>query len=166
MENSLEKPQYRFAAIHDPAELAELRFLMQLEVNAEHLKEAMGTQSRIEVIDRFKSYFESALTDGSYIGAVAEVGGRLISANGCVVYRKPPGLAGGEGLVAYVTNVYTRPEWRKRGIAQDLMKMIVDRARAMNLDKLHLGATEDGAGVYERVGFKSVRFKAMELRFR
>jgi GNAT superfamily N-acetyltransferase len=61
--------------------------------------------------------------------------------------------------------VYTLPEWRGRGIAGELMKLLVEHARSRQAEKLHLGATELGQGVYERVGFRAPSFMSLELRF-
>jgi GNAT superfamily N-acetyltransferase len=82
-----------------------------------------------------------------------------------VIYEKPPSIRSVTGKVGYVTNVYTRPEWRGRGVASALMKLIVDFAKDAHIGKLHLGTTELGRGVYTRVGFMSPRAPQLELTF-
>lgn len=109
-------------------------------------------------------YFTDAISNGSYVSAVAELDGRLVSANGLIIYNKPPSITDGIGRVGYISNVYTRPELRGRGIAGELMNLIVDYAREAKLDKLHLGATDSGLGVYERVGFKAPGFPQLEMK--
>lgn len=157
----MQKPTYRLATSHDLPQLVELRVLMQKEVN--------NFQSDTEVSSGYTTsvqhYFERSLRDGSYFSTVAELNGILVSANGVVIYNKPPSITGGSGRVGYVTNVYTLLEWRGYGIASDLMKFMTKHARLMGLSKLHLGATELGKGVYERVGFKRPSSTSFELKF-
>jgi ribosomal protein S18 acetylase RimI-like enzyme len=133
---------------------------MQKEVNPS--KDPFSNPSYLEAT---RSYFARALAEGSYFSAVAEEGGLLLGANGMVLYDKPPSILGGVGRIAHVSNVYTLPEHRGRGIATRLMQLLVDRARREGADYMELGATDAGRSVYERVGFKTSRFPSLELRF-
>ena len=153
-------PSCRFATLDDLSQLVELRILMQREVNpANSVNIDPGYPKAIT------QYLVQGMTNGSYFSAVASIDGKLISANGLVIYNKPPSINGGTGRVGFISNVYTRPEWRGRGIASNLMELIVSFAKESRLDKLHLGATDSGIGVYERVGFKPPRFPQLEMKF-
>jgi|GEM_PF-5087295 N-acetylglutamate synthase and related acetyltransferases len=57
------------------------------------------------------------------------------------------------------------PEFRKRGIAAELMKLLAAHAKEAGASKIHLGTTDEGRGLYEKIGFKEVVFPALELRF-
>ena len=150
---------FRQAILSDVPQLVRLRILMQTEVNSADIKnipknfEAIATQ-----------YFSESLKDQSYYSAVAECDGSLVSANGLVIYKKPPSFPGVSGIVGYVTNVYTMPEYRKKGISGELMKLLVEYAKAANVSGLHLGATESGKSIYENVGFRPPRHEALELK--
>jgi ribosomal protein S18 acetylase RimI-like enzyme len=63
----------------------------------------------------------------------------------------------------YLLNVYTLPEWRRRGVAASLVAAAVARARELGLARIRLHATEDGQRVYAAAGFQS-RQDEMELR--
>lgn len=62
----------------------------------------------------------------------------------------PGNLAGREG---YLLNIYTRPAWRRRGMANALLVAMVAYAREQQLGKLWLHASSDGRAIYERFGF-------------
>jgi GNAT superfamily N-acetyltransferase len=66
-----------------------------------------------------------------------------------------------EGRYGLIVNVFTEPEWRKRGVAALLLKQIIDWSRAKRLDRLVLHASEEGRSVYERLGFVA---KSNEMR--
>ncbi len=152
-------PIYRLATVDDLAQLVELRVLMQREVN--NPKESDVGPAYLEAVH---NYFAQNLSSGGYVSAVAEIGGKLVSANGLVIYTKPPSVNGGTGRMGYLSNVYTRSEVRGRGIASELMKLITEYARLNGVDRLHLGATDLGKGVYLRAGFQPPRFTPLELR--
>ncbi|HEX4639706.1 MAG TPA: GNAT family N-acetyltransferase [Chthoniobacterales bacterium] len=57
------------------------------------------------------------------------------------------------GRQAIIQNVYTEPEWRRRGLAALLIKTIIDWTREQGIESLVLRASDDGRGVYERLGF-------------
>jgi GNAT superfamily N-acetyltransferase len=67
----------------------------------------------------------------------------------------------GEGRQGTVVNVFTEPQWRRRGIARLLMREIITWSKDEHLDRLLLHASDDGRSVYERLGF----IAGNEMRF-
>ena len=67
----------------------------------------------------------------------------------------------GEGRQGAVVNVFTEPQWRRRGIAGLLMKEIITWSKNEHLDRLLLHASDEGRSVYERLGF----IAGNEMRF-
>ena len=67
----------------------------------------------------------------------------------------------GEGRQGTVVNVFTEPQWRRRGIAGLLIKEIITWSKDEHLDRLLLHASDEGRSVYERLGF----IAGNEMRF-
>ena len=67
----------------------------------------------------------------------------------------------GEGRHAIVLNLYTEPEWRRRGVAEALMRHVIRWAQEERLDRLVLHASDQGRPLYERLGFAATN----EMRF-
>jgi GNAT superfamily N-acetyltransferase len=65
------------------------------------------------------------------------------------------------GRQAIIQNVYTDPEWRRRGLAALLIKRIVDWTHREGIDSLVLHASDEGRALYERLGF----IATTEMRF-
>ncbi len=151
--------EIRIANIEDLNDLVRLRILMQTEVNNVAIE---------NVSDEYKSnvrkYFETSIPTKIYRSSVAVHENKIVAAAGVCFYEKPPSIAGGTGLVGYVTNVYTEKQFRKNGIGTKLMSALVQLAKEMRADKLHLGATEDGLGIYRSVGFNEPRFVNLECK--
>lgn len=59
-------------------------------------------------------------------------------------------LPGPEGIVL---NVYTDRAWRRRGVAELVMRSVLDWARARGLGRLVLHASPEGRPLYEKLGF-------------
>ena len=99
-----------------------------------------------------------------YVGWVASPPdslGKIIGGAGVQLRRVNPHPSTGpngeggiaEGHHAIIINVYTEPEWRRRGVASLLMHRIIDWSRAEKLDRLVLHASDDGRALYEKLGF-------------
>ena len=73
--------------------------------------------------------------------------------------REATGVA--PGKEALIRNVYTEPEFRRRGIARALMLEVMTWARSHEIDSLVLHAAPDGKALYESLGFAPTN----EMRF-
>ena len=100
------------------------------------------------------------LERGGYVGWLASPADRpeiIIGGAGVQVQpilpRPLAPSAIGEGRQATIVNVFTEPEWRRRGIAGLLIKEIIDWSRRERLDRLLLHASNEGRSIYERLGF-------------
>ena len=58
-----------------------------------------------------------------------------------------------KGRQGTIVNVFTEPEWRRRGISSLLIKEIIAWSKNEGLDRLLLHASKDGRSVYEKLGF-------------
>ncbi|WP_017409131.1 GNAT family N-acetyltransferase [Aeromonas hydrophila] len=94
-------------------------------------------------------YFSTAQAEESARSWVAEV---VASATLALFVRPPyPGnLAGREG---YLLNMYTLPAHRRQGLAGALLGQMADYARAQQLGRVWLHASDEGRPLYERIGF-------------
>ena len=121
-----------------------------------------------ELFDHFRAKSEARLREAfaceEYIGWLASQRNspETIIAGAGVQLRRvlphPIGEAGGEiticdGRQGIILNVFTEPEWRRRGIAVLLMNTIIEWSRNQRLDGLVLHASDEGRALYERLGF-------------
>ena len=130
----------------------------------------------IELFDYFRAKSEARLGEslaaGEYVGWLASPrkSPQTIIAGAGVQLRNvlphPIGEIAGEiticdGRQGIILNVFTEPEWRRRGIAVLLMNTIIRWSRKQGLDGLLLHASDEGRALYERLGFISTN----EMRF-
>jgi GNAT superfamily N-acetyltransferase len=67
----------------------------------------------------------------------------------------------GEGQQGTIVNVFTEPQWRRRGIAGLLIQEIIIWSNNERLDRLILHASDEGRSIYEKLGFAA----SNEMRF-
>jgi GNAT superfamily N-acetyltransferase len=67
----------------------------------------------------------------------------------------------GEGRQGIIINVFSEPQWRRRGLAGLLVKEIIAWSKNEHLDRLVLHASQEGRSIYERLGFVA----SNEMRF-
>ena len=104
------------------------------------------------------------LTSGEYVGWLASpsdsldqiIGGagvqlRRVMPHPLTSPDGEPGIA--EGRHAIIVNVFTEPEFRRRGVAALLMQHVIDWSRQVRLDRLVLHASDDGRALYQQFGF-------------
>ena len=65
---------------------------------------------------------------------------------------------------ATILNVYTQPEYRRRGIARDLMQTMIAWCRSEGLARVTLHASDDGRHLYESLGFEVSNEMRLKLR--
>jgi GNAT superfamily N-acetyltransferase len=113
---------------------------------------------------RLKKWLDS----GDYVGWLATpadqpemvVGGAGVQLQPILPRPVNPSTVG-EGRQGTVVNVFTEPQWRRRGVAGLLMKEIITWSKDEHLDRLLLHASDEGRSVYERLGF----IPGNEMRF-
>ncbi len=113
---------------------------------------------------RSREHLQRMLKSGEYIGWLASPAhslGKIIAGAGVQLRQVSPHPSTGpngergiaEGRHAIIINVFTEPEWRRRGVAALLMQYIIDWSRNEKLDRLVLHASDEGRALYEKLGF-------------
>lgn len=138
----------RLAVVTDIAELIKLRKQQLID------EESMSIANSGNNIDeQLADYFKSAIAEGSFISWIMESDGEIIATSGVCFYCLPPNFSNPTGRTAYITNMYTKPEYRRRGIATELLNAVIDEARARGYKVIRLHASEYGKSIYKKAGF-------------
>ncbi len=113
------------------------------------------------LIDAARAYFTQAIADGRYVGWVAELddrSGEIVAGAGLQLRELLPRPdVARERLVrgpqALVLNVYTERAWRRRGVADALMRELLRWCRGNGIESVVLHASGEGRPLYEKLGF-------------
>ena len=94
------------------------------------------------------------LEDGSYRGWFAETAeGRVVAGGGVIVLTFQPHPIDPRPQRAWVVNMFTEPEYQRRGLARRLVQEMIDWCRAQDMRYLYLHASDAGRQLYESMGF-------------
>ena len=104
--------------------------------------------------DNLHAYFRETIPSGKFISWAAMDGNEMIATSGLCFHQTPPNASALDGSSAYIMNMYTKPAYRKRGIANELFSRILEEARKLGYKKVSLNASEMGVGLYRKYGFK------------
>jgi len=155
------KLRFRIATVNDSNILSEHRVKFLNEVyninyhpEEEHLK--------TELID----YFSKSISNNTVIAWLAEYENKVISTSTLVIWNAPFSYSGlgKNGKRGYILNMYTLLPFRKKGIASTLLKKLILEAKNNNLEFVNLHATNDGIGVYKKIGFKAPTFPELKYK--
>jgi GNAT superfamily N-acetyltransferase len=146
----------RFAQFQDTAELVSLRLALLREVHS------LSDVAPSELTAALYAYFERTLATRSGTTVVAESGGHLIACGSLNPMQRLPSPRNLLGTDAYLTNMYTVPEWRGRGVGTAIVQRLISEARQQNAKRILLQATDAGRPVYRACGFQA-KPDAMEL---
>lgn len=58
------------------------------------------------------------------------------------------------GKRAHLMNVYTNSRYRRQGIAQKMLHMLINKAKQKGVTEISLDTTESGRPLYKRMGFE------------
>jgi len=120
----------------------------------DHLFEAFRSRSAERLREMLKS--------GEYVGWLVSLNNdaqKVIAGAGVQLRQVLPHPAAehafAEGRHGLIINVFTEPDWRRQGIAEQLLTEIINWSKEQKLDRLVLHASEKGRRLYEQLGFVS-----------
>lgn len=109
-----------------------------------------------EMARNFEPWVRRMLGEERYAGWVTSDGDRTIASAGFLVLDWAPHHLDPTGdKRGYILNVFVEPEYRRRGLAQMLMKECMAEARRRAIRVVALHASNKGQPVYEKLGFRT-----------
>ena len=100
-----------------------------------------------------RAYLQEHLEDGALLCWLCTEDGKIRSSCLMCLYQTIPSPSAPNGKCGLLLNVYTLKEFRRQGLARELLTRILEQARGLGVSKVHLNATEDGRPLYESLGF-------------
>ena len=102
-----------------------------------------------QIINESRDYF----LNGDHLTVLATDGDEVIGCASMSFIRIMPTFGHPTGKRAHLMNVYTRSEYRRRGIARRMVELLIDESWKAGATEISLDATELGRPLYESLGF-------------
>ncbi|HWT75204.1 MAG TPA: GNAT family N-acetyltransferase [Mobilitalea sp.] len=148
----------RKALIEDVGELVKIR-LAYLEEDFE-LTEEQNSAIRAQLPEYFVNHI------GKDLNAYVAIDNKeIVSSVFLLIIEKPANPHFITGKTGTILNVYTKPEYRRRGLAGQLLRMAMEDAKAMQLSYLELNATDQGYPLYKKLGFEEAKQRCVTMKY-
>lgn len=129
--------------IFEKANINDVPVLVELRI--EYLLEDYGklSEDRLTMItNNLHVYFQEHLNKDLLVFVCRDID-RIVSCCFLCVSEKPSNPTFINGKTGTILNVYTKPEYRKKGIAGKLLKMLLTESEKKGLDFVELKATDN-----------------------
>lgn len=138
-----------------------------VQVRLDYLRTDYGQlteQQEQAIIEQLRDYFPKHIPMGDFIAFLAQEEDRIVSVAFLVISEKPANLAFINGKSGTVLNVLTYPDYRRKGIAFQVLSALIQEAKNLGVSSINLSASKDGKPLYEKLGFKpSTAYSEMRL---
>lgn len=113
-----------------------------------------GAREETDLLPALRDYYARHMADGTFVSWLAKDGGRIVGTSGMSFVEKPPYFSCPTGRIGLLSSMYTDPAYRRRGIAKELLRRVVDDARAHGCGAVQITASDMGVHLYTAFGFK------------
>jgi GNAT superfamily N-acetyltransferase len=116
------------------------------------------------VVSLSAAYLKTAMPEGSFRAWLAATGDRIVAGGAVVISPWPSHPYDLDCRRATILNVYTDPDYRRRGIARQLMQTIIAWCKHEGFARVTLHASDEGRHLYESLGFEPSNEMRLNLR--
>lgn len=128
-----------------------------IEFRIEFLREIQDPplDKEMEIFKKsLKEFFINKMKSNEFIAWLAEVDNKIIATSGLSFLQKPPHFINITGKFASIMNMYTNPEWRRKGVSSALLEKLFEELKEKGIKSVVLHATPSGKPLYEKYGFR------------
>lgn len=122
------------------------------------------SEERLNTMDvNFEPWVRERLADDRYVGVVMEEDGVVLASAGVFFMDFLPHYLDIHPARPYLTNFYTAPEARGRGIAKQMVVACIELCRERGYEVTTLHASKFGRPIYEKFGFEQTNEMMLKL---
>lgn len=112
-----------------------------------------GAKEDTDLRPALLDYYTRHMADGTFVSWLAVDGERIVGTSGMSFVEKPPYFGCPSGKMGLLSSMYTDPEYRRHGIARELLSRVVGEARRYGCGTVQITASDMGVLLYTDFGF-------------
>lgn len=128
----------------------ELSTFIDMRIN--QLREE-GAREEIDLAPALREYYVRHIADGTFVAWLAFDGETIIGTSGMSFVEKPPYFGCPSGKLGLLSSMFTNPNYRRKGIAKELLSRVVNDAREYGCGTIQITASDMGVKLYTNFGF-------------
>ena len=125
------------------------------QLTEEYVSSGQTVPTDVDLQPALKDYYNRHLADDTFVSWLAMDGNKIIGTSGMSFVEKPPYFGCPTGRLGLLSSMYTNPNYRRRGIAKELLNRVVEEARTYGCGAVHITASDMGVKLYTAYGFKN-----------
>ena len=130
---------------------AQLDTFIQMRIR--QLREEGATED-IDLVPALLDYYDRHMADGTFVSWLAMDGDKIVGTSGMSFVEKPPYFSCPSGRIGLLSSMFTDPGYRRMGIAKELLRRVVEEARAYGCGNVQITASDMGVLLYTAFGFR------------
>ena len=124
-----------------------------IELRIRQLREEGATED-LDLVPALKDYYDRHLADGTFVSWLAMDGEEIVGTSGMSFVEKPPYFGCPNGKIGLLSSMYTSNEYRRQGIAKELLTRVVKEAENYGCGAVQITASDMGVLLYTDFGFR------------
>lgn len=128
----------------------ELDIFIEMRIN--QLREE-GAKEDIDLRPALQDYYKRHMSDGTFVSWLAMDGDKIVGTSGMSFVEKPPYFGCPSGKMGLLSSMFTNPNYRRMGIAKELLKRVIEEARTYGCGTVQITASDMGVKLYTAYGF-------------
>lgn len=112
-----------------------------------------GATEDIDLKPALREYYKRHMADGTFVSWLALDGDKIIGTSGMSFVEKPPYFGCPSGRIGLLSSMFTNPDYRRKGIARELLHRVVGEAREYGCGAVQITASDMGVKLYTAYGF-------------
>ena len=123
-----------------------------IDIRIHQLREE-GAKEDIDLVPALKDYYQRHMAEGTFVSWIALDGNTMTGTSGMSFVEKPPYFGCPSGKIGLLSSMYTDPDYRRKGIAKELLSRVIKDAKEYGCGTIQITASEMGVKLYTDFGF-------------
>lgn len=123
-----------------------------IQMRIRQLREEGATED-IDIVPALQDYYTRHMADGTFVSWLAMDRDKIVGTSGMSFVEKPPYFGCPSGKMGLLSSMFTDPDYRRKGIAKELLSRVIEEARAYGCGTVQITASDMGVFLYTDFGF-------------
>ena len=132
--------------------LSEKELPVFIQMRIRQLREEGATED-LDLVPALQDYYKRHMADGTFVSWLAMDGDKIVGTSGLSFVEKPPYFSCPSGKIGLLSSMFTDPDYRRMGIAKELLSRVVKEARDFGCGTVQITASDMGVLLYTDFGF-------------
>ena len=112
------------------------------QLTEEYMSEGREIPENVDLKSALFDYYRKHMSDGTFVSWLAMDGNAIVGTSGMSFVEKPPYFTCPSGKLGLLSSMFTSPNYRRMGIAKELLRRVVEEARTYGCGSVQITASD------------------------